>query len=146
MKLKLAIVRSCNDVGCTVAPLDNDSPIEVNYSRLVQNRIKIRPGQMVALNIEGNPPEIVWRWIRAAVIDLKPDVIVIDDKQGHPAQVNLVNELPLTLSEVDEVWACGTGSNFEIHAMIVDGKPTKPNRLLKYITPIIEEIYRKTQA
>ena len=141
MNLKLAIVKSCSETGCRVITLDSNSPLNVNYSKLVQDRIKIRPGQMVALNTETNPPEIVWRWIRTAVFELTADVIVVDDMQGHPAQVSRVNELPLILSENDEVWACSTGSNFEVHDIIMDEKPTKPNRLIKYITPIINDIY-----
>ena len=142
MKLELAIVLSCTKTGCHVAPLKNNSHINVRYSSLVQDRIMIRPEQMVAVNTDTNPPEIVWRWLRAAVIDLTTDIIVVDDMQGHPAKVSLVSELPLTLTVDDEILTCGTGQDFEIHDIIVDGKPTHPKRLLRYITPIIEEIYR----
>lgn len=141
MKLELAIVLSCTKTGCCVAPLKSNSQIEVRYSALVQDRIMIRPAQMVALNTDSSPPEIVWRWLRAAVIELTSDVVVVDDMQGHPAKVSRVSDLPLTLTVDDEVWTCGTGSDFEIHDIIVAGKPTHPNRLLNYITPIIEEIY-----
>jgi len=68
------------------------------------------------------------------------DIVVVDDMQGHPAKVSLVSDLPLILTLDDEVWTCGTGHDFEIHDIILDGKPTHPDRLLKYITPIIEKI------
>ena len=142
MKLELAIVLSCTETGCRVAHLKSDSHIDVHYASLVQDRIMIQPEQMVALNVDANPPEIVWRWIRAAVIEINADIIVLDDMQGHPAKVSLVSQLPLTLAVDDEVWACGTGQAFEIHDVIVAGKPNHPERLLRYITPIIEEIYR----
>ena len=143
MNLKLALVRSCGESGCSVAPLDSDSTLEITFSRLVRDRIRIQPGHLVAFNTDKNPPEIVWRWIRTVVIELKSDSVMVDDMMGHPAQVSTVDELPLDLAEGDQVWACGTGSGFEIHDIILDGKPNEPNRLLTYITPIIEETYSK---
>ena len=143
MNLQLALVRSCSETGCSVAPLDRKSSIDVNFSNLVQDRIRISPGHLVALNTEKTPPEIVWRWIQTVVLEIKPDAVVVDDMLGHPAQVCNIDELPLDLAEGDQVWACGTGNGFEIHDVILDEKPTEPNRLLEYITPINEQIYDK---
>ena len=143
MKLELAVVLACNETGCLVVSLKENSPIEARYSSLVQDRIKIQPEQLVAINTDTNPPEIVWRWIRAAVIELTADIVVVDDMQGHPTKVSLASDLPLTLELDDEVWTCSTGRNYEIHDIILDGKPTQPDRLLEYITPIIEEIYHR---
>ncbi len=143
MKLELAIVLACNETGCRVEPVKDNSSIEAKYSSLVQNRIKIQPEQLVAINTEINPPEIVWRWLRGAVVERTTDIIVVDDMQGHPAKVSLVSDLPLTLEIDDEVWTCSTGRAYEIHDIILNGKPTHPDRLLKYITPIIEEVYRQ---
>jgi len=143
MKLELALVLACSKTGCRVAPLNNNSNIEVFYSSLVQDRIMIQPGHLVAINMAANPPQIIWRWIRAAVIELGTDIIVVGDMHGHAGQVTLVSELPLELSLDDEIWTCSTGRANEIHDIILDGKPAHPNRLLKYITPIIEGIYRQ---
>jgi len=142
MKLELAIVLSCKKTGCRISPLDNNAPIEAVYSSLVQDRIMIQPEQMVAINTDTNPPEIVWRWLRAAVIDLDQDIVVVDDMQGHPAKISLVPDMPLSLRINDEVWVCGTGHGYEAQDTITEGKPTHSSRLLKYIAPIIEEIYR----
>ncbi|MCP4140861.1 MAG: hypothetical protein GY755_11320 [Chloroflexi bacterium] len=103
----------------------------------------IQPEQMVAINTDINPPEIVWRWLRAAVIELDEGIVVVDDMQGHPAKVSLVPDMPLSLRKNDEVWVCGTGDGHEAQDIITEGKPTHPTRLLKYIKPIIEEIYRE---
>jgi len=143
MKLELALVSACGKTGCSVILLANNSDIKVFYSSLVQERIKIQKDHLVAINMAANPPQIVWRWIRAAVIELGADIIVVGDMHGHSGQVSLAPELPLELSLDDEVWACGTGSAYEIHDIIPDGKPAHPDRLLKYITPIIEGIYRQ---
>lgn len=143
MKLELAIVLACHKIGCRVTLLKDDLPIKVLYSALVKDRIKIQPEQLVAIDMDANPPEIVWRWLRAAVIELTEDIVVVDDMQGHPAKVSFVSVLPLTLALEDEVWTCSTGRDFEIHDIIINGKPTHPSRLLKYIAPIIAEIYRQ---
>lgn len=143
MNLELAIVSTCHKTGCHVARVKDNSFVEAVYSALVQDRIKIQPEQLVAIDTDADPPEIVWRWLRAAVIELGADIVVVDDMKGHPAKVSLVSDLPLTLAIDDEVWTCSTGRDYEIHDLILDGKPTDPNRLLKYITPIVEEIYRQ---
>jgi hypothetical protein len=142
MKLILATVLTCGDTGCHVIPLEGDAIIEARYSSLVQNRIMIQPDHLVAIDMNVKPPEIVWRWLRAAVIEFNADIVAVDDMQGHPAEVSRVPDLPLTLAIDDEVWVCGTGSAYEAHDIIVDGIPAHPNRLLGYIVPIIEEIYK----
>ena len=142
MNLELAIVLACNKAGCRVTLVKDNLPIEARYSSLVQDRIKIQPEQMVAIDMNANPPEIVWRWLRAAIVELTTDIVVMDELYGHPAKVSLPPDLPLELALDDEVWTCSTGRDIEIHDLILDGKPTDPNRLLKYITPIIEEVYQ----
>ena len=142
MKLELAVVLSCSENGCRVRTLKGDTLIEALYASLVKNRIKIQPEHLVAIDVSGNTPEIVWRWIRAAVLEIKASSVdVVGDMGGHRAEVSLVPDLPLELSIDDEVWVCGTGRAYEVHDLIVDGKPAHPERLLNYIKPIIKEIY-----
>lgn len=117
--------------------------MDARDSSLVQNRIKIQPEHLVAINTDTNPPEIVWRWICAAEIELSENIIVVDDMQGHPSKVSRVSNLPLKLTLDTEVWICSTGRDYVIHDIIMDGKPTHPKRMLEYITPSIEEIYRR---
>ena len=143
MKLELAIVLACTKTGCRVITL-KDVNIEARYSSLVQDRVMIQPKQLVVVDTNTNPPEIVWRWLRAAVIEINSDIVVIDDMQGHPGKVSLVLDLPLPLTLDDEVWVCSTGRAYEVQDIIVDGKPTHPKRLLEYIVPIIDEVYKNT--
>ena len=143
MKLELAITLSCDEAGCFLSPVNGDARFKAVYSSLVKDRIHIQSEQMVAVNVDAHPPQIVWRWIRAAVIELEPEIVVVGEIQGHPAKVSLVPELPLKLEIDDEIWTCGTGRAYEVHDRIVDGMPTQPVLLLAYITPIIEEIYKK---
>ena len=143
MKIELAIVVDCDATGCHVNPLKGSESIKVRYSSLVQKYgIRIRPAHLVAVDVSANPPEIVWRWLRAAVIEVNADTVGVDDMLGHPATLSRVPDLPLTLALDDEVWFCGPGRADEVHDIIADRKPTHPNRLLEYIAPIIAGIYK----
>lgn len=95
MKLKLALVLTCNENGSSVKTVPDNSTFEAVFSSLVvQKRIKIQPDQLVAINMDANPPEIVWRWLRAVVLETGGDTVVVDDIKGHPAKVSSVSDLP----------------------------------------------------
>ncbi len=143
MELKLAIVLNCDDTGCQVALVEDNSTCDAVYSSLVKNRIKIKQDQLVALNTSVKPVQIVWRWLRAEVIELGENTVVVDDMEGHPGKVSQVLELPIKLSLDEEVWVCSTGNAYEVHDIILDGRPVNPNSMLKYITPIIDGIYQR---
>jgi hypothetical protein len=143
MKLELAICVACGKTGCEVKRVNDSVVIQAVYSSKVKDRIKIQPGHMVAIDIGSNPPEVVWRWIRATVIEVNDHVTIMDDMEGHPGVVSLVPELLLDLKLDDEVWVCGTGQDYEVHGLILDGKPVDPDPILRYITPIIEGIYQQ---
>ena len=147
MKLELAVVMACTEAGCRVKSLGKGTPFEARYSQLVKNRIRIQPNHLVAVDRIGNSPEVVWRWIRAAVLEVKEHTVdVVGDLDGHRGEVDRVPDLPLELNLDDEVWVCGTGRAYEVHDLILDGKPTHPERLVEYITPIIEGIYQEAMS
>lgn len=143
MKLELAIVTQCHSNGCDVTLCKNNQSVKATYSPLVKDRIHIQPRQLVALDSATEPPEIVWRWLKGVVIELSDQSIIVDDLEGHPATVTLPAKLPLELNLNADVWTCGTGKGYEIHDLCFEGKPSQPDRLLKYITPIIKEIYQR---
>ena len=58
--LALGVVRSCAADGCDVEPLAGGPPWRAGYSDAVRNRIRVRPGDLVAVDAAG--PTIVWRW------------------------------------------------------------------------------------
>ena len=133
MKLELAVVLACTESGCQVKPIRNDTLIEARYSPLVKNRIRIQPNHLVAVDTSGDSPEIVWRWIRAALIEVdERAVAVVGDIHGERGEVTRAPDLPLELNPDDETWVCGTGRAYEVHDLIVDGKPAHPERLLEY--------------
>ena len=83
MELTLAIVESCTDDGCRVKILEDDSSIETNFSAPVRDhRIRIRPGQLVAVDTSKEIPETVWRWVRTTVQGFAGDRVLVGNR--HP--------------------------------------------------------------
>lgn len=58
MKLTLAVTLECLPEECRVQLLESDTPITVHYSTRVKANpsLKIRPGQLVALNTATDNP------------------------------------------------------------------------------------------
>jgi DNA-directed RNA polymerase specialized sigma24 family protein len=66
MTLSLAVARACDDDGCDVEPVDGGqaSSRRARYSDAVRDTIKVRPGDLVALDGD----TIVWRWWHGTVV------------------------------------------------------------------------------
>jgi hypothetical protein len=141
MKLNLAITESCTDKACQVRSLNRGDVFEAKYSALVQIRIKIQSQQLVAIDTSQQIPEIMWRWVRATVLEVNEISVSLEDCSGKLGFASRVASLPLDLSIGDEVWFCSTDQDLEVHDLIIDGKPTHPDRLLEYIKPMIERVY-----
>ncbi len=141
MNLELAVVNSCNDSGCQVKSIKSGDVLTPRYSALVRDRIWIQAQQLVAVDQSLPIPEIVWRWLQGTVIEVNKESIGIEGRMGKRGFALRVTTLPLSLSTGDEVWFCKTDQELEVHDMIADGKPANPNRLLEYISPIIERVY-----
>ena len=63
MTLALAIAVRCESDGCEVEPVAGGGRRRVTYSDAVRDTVKVRPGDLVAL--EGNA--LVWRWWHGTV-------------------------------------------------------------------------------
>jgi hypothetical protein len=141
MNLELAVTVRCTDSGCQVKLVKSDEIVETKYSNLVQDRILIEPTQLVAIDTSLHTPEIVWRWLRATVIEVNQSSAGIEHSSGRVEFASRVEQLPLNLSIGDAVWFCKTDQDLEVHDLIAEGKPAHPDQLLEYITPIIERVY-----
>jgi hypothetical protein len=78
--LDLAIVISCSENGCRVRPANSQETLDTVYSAPILNRVKIHPGQLVAINLQTNQPEILWRWYRMVITSVGPEDLVLDDR------------------------------------------------------------------
>ena len=59
-ELSLAVARRCGPDGCDVEALLGGATYLAGYSAAVRDRIRVRPGDLVAVDPAG--PHIVWRW------------------------------------------------------------------------------------
>ncbi|NIM94643.1 MAG: hypothetical protein GTO18_13160 [Anaerolineales bacterium] len=140
MELELGIVENCHPHGCNVVHMD-DRIIETRYSHLVQDRIQIRPGQLVALDMSEDPARIMWRWVRVQVFEFRDGRVIVDDGKCQLISLSLVEELGLDIAKGDDVWVCNVGHDGEIHDRVIDGRPEHPEQLITYITPFINVEY-----
>jgi hypothetical protein len=143
MNLELALVISCTNKGCLVRTVNGDELVETCYSALVQDRIKIKPDQLVAIDKSVDPPEIMWRWVSAIVDRIEDERILVSDGKCTLISHAIVHALNLDLEPDDDVWVCNVGHDFEVHDNIVRGKPEHPERLLAYIEPTIISTYKE---
>jgi hypothetical protein len=141
MKLKLAIVKSCDREGCTVQSIEDGKESRVTYSTLVNGRIMISVDQLVAIDRSNSPNELVWRWVRADVDSIDGGSILLDDRRGQLIQASVPTELDLQPEVGEEVWWCKTAEAIEVHARTADFDHEQERRLVKYIKPIISEQY-----
>ncbi len=76
MELELGIARACRPDGCHVQALDGASMM-CAYAPPVYNRIKVRPGDLVAVDRPAPVPAVVWRWRRAQVIAVEGEAALL---------------------------------------------------------------------
>lgn len=77
MELSLAIAMTCESTGCQVRDLDGGETSTVRYAAPVQDRIMIRPGDLVVVNSAAQPGELVWRWWSGRVEGIEGDTVVV---------------------------------------------------------------------
>ncbi|MGI8969878.1 MAG: hypothetical protein ACR2HB_04065, partial [Dehalococcoidia bacterium] len=77
MDLELAVAESCNSVACRVRYVDDQTALDAQYSAPVQDRIKIRPGDLVAVDRSVNPVALVWRWRHGTVEQVNGDSVTV---------------------------------------------------------------------
>ncbi len=78
MQLGLAVATACEPSRCRVNIVGQHREIDAAYGARVLNRIKVRPGDLVALDLAADPPEVVWRWWHGTVRSVSPDGVLIE--------------------------------------------------------------------
>jgi hypothetical protein len=142
MQLELATVISCTPDGCRVTPVADGPAFETRYSALVQDRVKIRPGQLVAVDMEPPVPEVAWRWYQAQVVEPGADLVIVAERER---QLNAarVPGLETTAGAGDVLWVTGMEGVWELHDRVAAGKPAHPARLRERVFPRIEALLAK---
>ena len=139
MRLELATVISCEPGGCRVMPLGSQQAIDTRYSALVLNRVRILPGQLVAVDMETDVPEVAWRWYRARVVESSESLLLVQDRER---QISAARVAGLETAETpgDEVWVTGMSNGWEVHDRVADGVPADPDRIREQVLPKIASI------
>jgi hypothetical protein len=147
LKLTLAVAETCGPESCQVRMVDDGRSITARYSALVLNRLKIRPGQLVAIDLDPAEPEVAWRWHQARVLETTPTGARIMDPGGHQFDAIQVPGLETSLTAGDEIWVTGFEETFEIHAKIINGEPERADRVKALVLPrVVEALSKKTAA
>lgn len=139
MNLELAIVLSCDETGCLVQPLNADQPLQTEFSAAVKDRIRIRRRQLVVVDQADQPPQLVWRWRQAEVLEVRQGRAVIG-ACGVAAEATIPPGL--TLNVGDAVWTTHSETGKEILDRAVEGLPEHPEWFQAQLFPTIEEAYR----
>lgn len=137
MNLQLAVADTCEADRCQVTLIDDGRSLTALYSPAMINRMKIYPGQLVAIDMDAAQPEIAWRWHRARVIEATPDAASLEDPTGRRIEALRLPGLVPTLAPGDEVWITGfdMAKAMEVHAKIVDNRPAQLDSLKTQILP-----------
>jgi hypothetical protein len=140
MDLVFATVESCEAAGCHVRFLGApETTVWTRYSPAVQDQIRIRRGQLVAVDRATEPPQTVWRWMRAEVLELRPTGAVV-------GAYGICSELPLRdpdlrLQKGDQVWVGSNGTEKLIQDLVCDDGPKHPDTLAALAFPNIKAWY-----
>ena len=137
LKLELAIAEICSPEGCQVNMIADGRSLAARYSALVQDRIKIRPGQMVAVDLSPEYPEIVWRWYRTQVVEVTAEGVSVNDRGVRQLAAAWVAGLESDLPTGAEAWVSRLEDTWEIHDRVLNGAPAHPDRLRDLVLPRI---------
>jgi hypothetical protein len=146
MNLKLALVVAPGQTDCTIRWLDQDTLITARYSAAVQDRIKIRPSQLVAVDTEAATPTVMWRWFRGRVEYRQEDYVVVNNRLYQPSHHHPISvvRLPDVVAEDvqvgDEVFYT-TNDDGAVADTIEEGHPAHPERIGADLFPAIAAVY-----
>lgn len=139
MDLELALVLSCDGTGCLVQYLEGGEPVQTRYSSAVKDRVRIRRKQLVAVDRSSAPPQLVWRWHRAEVLEVRPESVVVGAfgmcVEATPRHADLAPAIG------DEVWVAGTSETYYVFDRVVAEQPEHADRLRREAFPMIEGQY-----
>jgi hypothetical protein len=147
MNLKLAIVVAPGQTDCVIRWLDQDAPITARYSAAVQDRIKIRPHQLVAVDTEAAAPTVMWRWFRGRVEYRQEDYVVVNNRPYQPSHhhpISVVRLPDVVAEEVqvgDEVFYTTNNRDGAVADTVEGGRPAHPERIGADLFPAIAAVY-----
>jgi len=142
MDLQLAIASSCTDTGCQVHLLDAETCFNTAYSEpVVEYGIIVRPGDLVVVNRETDPPQVVFRWALAPVERVEGEHIFIDTPCSRGQPMIRADGLKADIAAGDKVFT----AYGQVHDISVDGRPATPECLRTTFFPQIQAMYQQME-
>lgn len=152
MELELAMVEQCDAGGCSLHLSGAGQLIDAAYGEKVRDRIRIRSGDLVAVDLAENPPAIVWRWWHGTVRALNADRATIEHAvtkraPGDTGTATLDAALPPALlgqiTPGDTVFFTGHGGDEGATVLDVarNAGPADPARLRGELLPGVVSAY-----
>jgi hypothetical protein len=80
-------VQQCTSFGCVVRSLTSNDPVTAAFHPAVKDSIRIRRGQLVAVDTVEDPPQIAWRWFRGTVHRMDNGLATVRITVGPPGLV-----------------------------------------------------------
>jgi len=125
MNLMLALATACDDGGCDIERLDGGPPSRATWSDAVRNTIKVRPGDLVAVDTDAT--QVVWRWWGGTVVDVRGETATVERNvtqraPGDPrtARVDVLAPDDLEVGVGDRVWY---GTDADRKVIVAAGSP-----------------------
>ena len=148
MQLELAVAETCDPTTCRVRAL-NGTRTTARYAAPVQDKVKVRPGDLVALNRGAEPPEVVWRWWHGTVERVEGERALVSRnvtqrQVGDPRRATMDAALPPELA--GDVRAGDTvyfgGEEKRVLDVARGGVPAHPERLAGAFPAIVDAYQR----
>lgn len=149
MELELAVALACGPEGCHVRYIEGGASVEVAYADQVRDQIKVRPGDLVAVDRAPEPARLVWRWWHGRVEAVTGDEITVsrnvtqsgpDDPRRITADVALGADWRDQVAPGDLVYYGGEPK--AVLDVARAGKPSRPERLREEHFPAILAAYQ----
>ena len=151
MQIDLAIAVACEPAACRVRPIGGGADLDARYGAKVKDRIKVRPGDLVAVDTESQPPKVLYRWWHGTVEAVNGDQVTVvrnvsQARPEDPRRASMTGQLggPL-LGQVqsgDTVFFGGEGHR--ILDVARQGNPAHPERLREELLPEVRLAYSGT--
>jgi precorrin-6B methylase 2 len=143
MNLQLAFALSCTDTDCQVQSLDEDTRFVADFSEPIKEYgITIKPGDLIAVDRGAYPPQVLFRWELADVVQIENEQIYVDCACGRSQPLARGEGLQVNVGVGDKVFV----AYGEVHDISVGGRPANPEHFRAALFPMIQAMYQRLEA
>ena len=148
MQLELAVAEICDAAVCHVRALDG-TQVSARYAVPMQDKVKVRPGDLVVLNRGAEPPEVVYRWWHGTVERVEGERALVSrnvtqrhagDRRRAMVEAAVPPELAGGLRAGDTVYF--GGEEKRVLDVARGGVPAHPDRLAGAFPAILDAYQR----